>query len=349
MGGSGEWLIDPDFINIVDNTLGALPPVAPDIFFTPVTAGTTNIDPRAITRALNGGNLTLSANLDITVSSVINPVVSDGTTSFPSANTLTLQAGRSLVINEEVDLNSSLILRANDGDADATTRTGTGLGVVSVNAPLTSQNGNITIILEQFSGLPTQFRPGDITISAPLEASPGGTVSITAESVTPATLTAPATGGNIILASNIRASGGANNRLNAVNLTTGVSGSLIDGGFINQTGGIITASSINALTQSSAPAVLGQTAPGEHGIDYQLDSYIYLGSANEADNVSLLALGAGGLATYVPGAPRPLAAPTRFARPFPNSIWSMVFFRPTEERVRFEMELASPMQGWRWC
>src|SRR6185437_15996521 len=71
-------------------------------------------DPTTIEAALGGGNLTLQANTDIMVSSNVNVTA-------PTTNTLTLQAGRSIVLGGGGISYSTgnIVLSANDPGAVA--------------------------------------------------------------------------------------------------------------------------------------------------------------------------------------------------------------------------------------
>ncbi|HWX90301.1 MAG TPA: hypothetical protein VNY75_08355, partial [Rhizomicrobium sp.] len=103
-GANGYWLLDPQFIDI--NTSGSFP--ATGETYANNATGPATISPASIDTALGSGNVTLQANTDITVTS---PLILGNTT----ANTLELDAGRSILINANVSfLTGTVIFNAND-------------------------------------------------------------------------------------------------------------------------------------------------------------------------------------------------------------------------------------------
>ena len=111
-GTAGDWLLDPQNIVILNN--GSDP--ATQTFGNNV-GDTAAIAPTTIERALISGNVTLQANTDITVESDL-----DITTT--AANTLALQAGRSITLNGgSISYAAGTVtLSANDPGAVATDR-----------------------------------------------------------------------------------------------------------------------------------------------------------------------------------------------------------------------------------
>lgn len=109
----GTLLLDPMDINIA---LGGPDPAAGYSLFTDVAASgglTANIALATIVTALNGANVTLQANNDLTINSAINASGNAG------AGNLILQAGRSITVNAAVALKGDFTATANDSGAPA--------------------------------------------------------------------------------------------------------------------------------------------------------------------------------------------------------------------------------------
>ena len=128
-GISGTWLLDPDNITITSN---GPDPATGQTFG---TTGDVSIDPTTIATALGSGNVTLQANLDITVNSPIQA---------PTTHTLELDAGHSIILSAGIALNTSgtndgqgstLILSANDprGNGSFADSNISGTGILSAN------------------------------------------------------------------------------------------------------------------------------------------------------------------------------------------------------------------------
>ncbi len=108
MGERGSLLLDPK--NIVIATGGA-DPIAGNEAFADAPADTRTFSPADVVTALDGANLTLQANNDITISDPIDASANAG------SGDLTLQAGRSIAIDADVTLRGSFTATANDTDA----------------------------------------------------------------------------------------------------------------------------------------------------------------------------------------------------------------------------------------
>ena len=267
--GGGHWLIDPKFINI-ETPAGstAFPPAATSAAntFTSNAGGTNTIDPRSITQALNGGaSLTLQANTDINVNENVNYIEDNGLTRYIATGPLTLQAGRSILVNANIDIGGNLTMTANDSGADVANRDA-GVGNIVVGGTITSRAGDVLMTVE---GDSAGFPAGSITINSTIQAG-GGDVTISSIGDDPSDVN-----GNITIGASISAYTGTT--LTSVNLSTG--DATHDGGFINQTGGTITAATLNATTLTDEVTPVGGAG-----------AYIYLGSSNDMDNISLRAL-----------------------------------------------------------
>ncbi len=127
-GSAGDWLLDPDFINIQTSggcTILGDSACADNSFS---TTGTSTINPSAISDALVGSNVTLQANIDITVSNSI---------SATSSHTLTLTAGHSIIVNASIDnFGGGISLKAGEP-------AGSGSGMA--NPMITTANGSVVI------------------------------------------------------------------------------------------------------------------------------------------------------------------------------------------------------------
>jgi hypothetical protein len=147
-GKSGTWLLDPDYLTIVSGEAGT----TPNETFS--TTGSDTIQTLPIITALGSGNVTLQANVDIMV---------NGNISATTPNTLELDAGHSIFLNANINLNfmataagqgSTIILSANDprGSGNASDASITGTGTLYAN--------NITLKLTGSSqGIGTSTAP----------------------------------------------------------------------------------------------------------------------------------------------------------------------------------------------
>jgi filamentous hemagglutinin family protein len=263
-GTGGTWLIDPK--NIVIETISgtgypAATTSAANTFATTPAANST-IDPRSITRTLasvpgSNTDLILEANNDITVNTGINYLEFDttaGVTYVTSVdNSLTLRAGRSIILNSGIDINGSIIMNANFSGGGATpANRDTDPGGITVNGVVVSRLADVDL---QVLGLVTpKYVPGPITINATVQAVDGGNISIL---------------------------GGTGTTISQfISSYSGLLGTLelSSQGSIIQTGGVITAQTLKVTTQSDTSG-----------------SFIYLGSQNNVDDISLRTLTQDGL------------------------------------------------------
>ena len=296
-GNGGLWLLDPANLTVTGTV------TSPFNYTTAATSinfasASDTIAPNVIVYGLSVGNVTLQATDSILVSSAIPAEFSTDSTDTPASttvttgagNTLQFDSGGSITISASIDVFSNIVMNSSSPLLGANPIEPETAGDITINSPVTSIEGNVTIT----ANTPTLANQtaGNISINSALTAG-GGTMSITAQA------------GNITLGANLAAT--------TVNLITGVDGAT-DGGFINQEGGVIQATDLNAMTQSSVLPL--STFPGGHGLPWQLSSYIYLGSANEVDNVSLVALGGAAAAgqnsatSFNPALARPTEAAT---------------------------------------
>jgi filamentous hemagglutinin family protein len=177
-GAAGDWLLDPQNIDIAG---GGRDPETGQTFGT--NAGVTvTIDPTAIESALSSGNLTLQADTDIMVSS-------DVTVTAATTNTLTLQAGRSIILGGG-SLNYStgnIVLSANDPGAATGDRVPGAASLTSGSFSVAAANVTLELHSDGSDG-------GSIGTSAASFNVPGGALSVTTSGAS-AFLTATLPGG----------------------------------------------------------------------------------------------------------------------------------------------------------
>ncbi len=217
-GTPGDWLLDPTNITIATGGAGS---ANGETF---AAAGNVTIDPSTIGAALANGNVTLQANIDITVSNAI---------STTTTNTLELDAGHSIIVNAGITLNaagtaagvgSTLILSANDprGTGNAASASITGGGTLYAN--------NITLNLAGTSS--------GIALLLDYADNGASTLSLTV-----------ASGSNVFLTSQ-----SDNNQISATGVNVGTNTfSLIGtvGPILQASGGSITAGAINLQTSAA--------------------------------------------------------------------------------------------------
>jgi filamentous hemagglutinin family protein len=272
-GNGGLWLLDPANLIVTGTVTSPFNYTAAttSINFASVL---TTIAPNVIVYGLSVGNVTLQATDSILVSSAIPANFSTESTDTPASSTVTTGAGNtlqfdsggSITVSASIDVFSNIVMNSSSPLAGANP-TGLTAGNINVNAALTSRSGTIT--LKANNPTLANQTAGNISINSALQASPGGTVSISAEA------------GSITIGGSLSAFGGI---LGTVNLTTGLAATS-DGLFINQTGGTITAATLNATTLTSVVTPVGGAG-----------AYIYLGALNDMDNISLRTLNRAGVA-----------------------------------------------------
>lgn len=154
-GARGMLLIDPKNITITDTGVSV---VADNDTFAENPTATADFSDESIEAALNGANLTLQANNDITVSYAVD---SSGNT---NNGNLTFQAGRSIDIDANITLKGSFTATANDTGAQAGNRDDGAATIdiadgITVNTSATNSN----IVLTMSTG-PGGTASGDIVI-----------------------------------------------------------------------------------------------------------------------------------------------------------------------------------------
>jgi trimeric autotransporter adhesin len=166
-GSKGTLLLDPKNI-IIDN---AGPAILADVdAFADTSAATSNINAATINAAGANSNVILQANTDITqnAGAVIN---------FVNANvSLTMQAGRSIILNDEITLNGTGIFTATINDPGAVTDRDAGLATFSMTAlsSITTAGGAVTVNVGNLGGVQT----GVVSLAGATIATSGGAVSL---------------------------------------------------------------------------------------------------------------------------------------------------------------------------
>ena len=129
-GKTGKWLLDPGHIDITQTGTSS----SDNLPSFPV-ASTTSIHPGSIANALSTTSVTIqtgSGDYDLTVSSSITST---------AANSLTLEAGRNIVINANIDVGAGALAVEADND-------------ITVGANLTTSNsGNAALVPVSYTHL----------------------------------------------------------------------------------------------------------------------------------------------------------------------------------------------------
>src|SRR5262245_37349652 len=158
----GRVLLDPK--NIIIANGGPDSAASANNEFADNPAGTVTIDESSIeASSVAGTNVTLQANNDITVNEAIGFAASGGTD-----GTLTLQAGRSILINQNITgTDGAFVAIANstvaDGVVDANRDAGAAVITMANGVTINTGSGNITLAMS--TGPTTNNTSGDITIS----------------------------------------------------------------------------------------------------------------------------------------------------------------------------------------
>jgi len=156
LGLTGTLLLDPANITIAT---GGGQPISGYSLFGDVPASNASIDPSAIVTGLNGANVTLQANNDITIS---NAIVSTGNA---GNGNLVLQAGRNINVNANVILKGSFTATANDPGTDGTNRSaGAGNFGMSSGATINTSATNGAITLSSAVAGTNNTTSGSITL-----------------------------------------------------------------------------------------------------------------------------------------------------------------------------------------
>jgi filamentous hemagglutinin family protein len=222
-GIKGTLLLDPK--NIIVAATGS-DDVAGNDGFGENAAADTTLTAAAVVAALDGANLVLQANNDISVNAAIDASANAG------AGNLTLQAGRSVALNADVTLNGSLSVLANDSAALAAQRDA-GTGFISVASGVTITTSG------------AQSYQGDLLLAGNLVGSGGGSIDITG------TLTVSD------LASIITA-GGSDDNVTVSNSTNGTGFLLVDAGAGTVSlGDVGTSEALSGLSLNGGTLILG--------------------------------------------------------------------------------------------
>ncbi len=171
-GTHGTLLIDPKDIIVMIGGGGTV-----DQSFSDDPTLTVTIDPATIVAALNGGDVVLQANNDITLKDAIDA----SGNSLPG--NLSLEAGRSILIQSDITLRGSFEAKANrtfaNGVVDAQRMAGAAVVTMDPGTTIdtTAGGGRIEISVNGGWGL-TEFTSGDITLANLLA---GGDIEIVQE------------------------------------------------------------------------------------------------------------------------------------------------------------------------
>jgi hypothetical protein len=151
-GAAGTLLLDPKFVVVATGGTSTLTLI--DQFADNAT-GTETIDPSVINAA--AANVVIQANTDITIN---NAIAIAG-----SGRTLTLQAGRDIVINANVTTtNAAITMTANSNAATSANRdAGTGDIVMAAGTTLSSGIGAVTLSIG--TSVVAPFSPGSMTLA----------------------------------------------------------------------------------------------------------------------------------------------------------------------------------------
>jgi hypothetical protein len=154
-GLAGTLLLDPQFL-IVATAGGSAYSAGTNNLFANNTAGTNTITPASINS--QGSNVVLQANTDVTITNAIGMAT--------AGVGLTIQAGRSVLINANVATNNGAIaITANDSTATAANRTA-GAGAITMAGGTSLNSGTANINLTIGSSVTAPFAPGNMTLAA---------------------------------------------------------------------------------------------------------------------------------------------------------------------------------------
>lgn len=256
-GASGMLLLDPK--NITVAATGSTVPSGGLDFNSGGDGSSSTISASSLETALNGGDVTLQANNNITFNA-------DVTASAIGSGGLTLEAGRSIFINSIITLNGgSFTATINDNGADNGSDSNgpyrtSGLAVFDMGAGsgIVTRGGAISITTGTFSGGIGNFDLETINSSG-VDAAPGSGVSGTNAGI----ISISNAAGDIDVNGQIEARGGAGGSGTSGNPNGGTGG---NGG----TGNTITLSAVNGSITLDA-AILSSGGAGGTGGDGQAD------------------------------------------------------------------------------
>ncbi|HKU99436.1 MAG TPA: MBG domain-containing protein, partial [Vineibacter sp.] len=264
IGNGGQLLLDPKNITIATSGSAA---VAANDQFGDNNSSSVTISPNSLTTLLDAGTaVTLQASTNITVSNAISVNNAAG-----SGGNLTLQAGRSIIINANITTdNGNLTLIANETVANGVINARRDSGAASLTfagTTITAGTGTVTILMNTGAGL-TNATSGNISLGTIASA---GAVNVT--------YSGPTAAGLIQLNGNITASGNItlsnrSLRVGANSTLTSTGGTVTWAGEGSQTiagvaGGeqikVVEGSAITRIglmdTADAARLAIGQTAP----------------------------------------------------------------------------------------
>ncbi len=156
-GAVGTLLLDPQFL-VVATAGGSAYSAGTNNLFANNAGGTNMLTPASIVAAFVGANVVLQANTDVTFTDVL----ASGT----SGRTLTVNAGRSILINADVStVNAAISMTANDPAAISSDRlTGVGNITLAPGTTISSGTGSLSLIVDPSIVAP--FSPGSISLGA---------------------------------------------------------------------------------------------------------------------------------------------------------------------------------------
>jgi filamentous hemagglutinin family protein len=165
-GNKGTLLLDPKNITIAD---GGVDIVANNDIFNENPTLDATFDADLITTALDGANLVLQANNDITVNEAID-------SSSGGAGDLSLVAGRSIIVNENIKLNGNFVATVNSENAIAANRdAGDASFTLASGKNIDTTTGNKNITIDYENGANGNDSTGAMNLSGLLN-SGGGTI-----------------------------------------------------------------------------------------------------------------------------------------------------------------------------
>lgn len=151
--GAGELLLDPAFLTVV-TAGGSSYSAGANNLFANNSSGTNLITPASIVTAAVGANITLQANTDVTFTNALAIAT--------SARTLTVQAGRSVLINAAVSTtNGAISITANDNSAVSADRAAGAGNITMSGSTLSSGTANLSLTIGATSD--ATYTPGNIT------------------------------------------------------------------------------------------------------------------------------------------------------------------------------------------
>ncbi len=159
-GQTGTLLLDPQFLTVATAGGAAYNPGTNNLFANPLNPGTNTITPASI----NGqaSNVTLQANTDVTIAAGVGNAIA---MTAPGIG-ITIQAGRSVLINNSISTNNGAIsITANDNTALSANRSA-GVGNITMAAGTSLNSGTADINLSIGSSAVAPFAAGNMSLAA---------------------------------------------------------------------------------------------------------------------------------------------------------------------------------------